>query len=327
MLIKKILKTIRGDYYFESILKKQDNNSIFYHYKSPKVLIGNNISRFYKDKKISSLSEVEFQIFSQYGDDGIIQWLIQNLPIKHKTFIEFGVENYTESNTRFLLINNYWSGLVIDGSISNIEYIKSDPISLYFDLQAIHAFITIENINELILKARFHQEVGLLSIDVDGNDYWIWKAIEVINPIIVIVEYNSTLGYSKSYTIPYQPDFVRGESYPMDYWGASLKALTELGNEKGYKFIGCNSAGNNAYFIRYDFATLLPYCLPAINDGFIFGSFSEIKNNNGELIRGLDKIKNLDEKYFFNTISKKMEKFDISTVIDELENSNKLNRF
>jgi hypothetical protein len=120
---------------------------------------------------IDHLYDVEFKVFSQWGDDGIIQYLIRNLDIPNKTFVEFGVENYTESNTRFLLINNNWSGLVMDGSSENISYIKNDEIYWQYDLQAKHAFIDVDNVNDLISCAGFSEELGLLHIDIDGNDY------------------------------------------------------------------------------------------------------------------------------------------------------------
>lgn len=325
--MKIFFRKIIGNIYFQEVLKKLEKNPVFYHYKSPKVINGNAIAKNYSQKNINSLTEVEFQIFSQFGDDGIIQWLIQNLPIKHKTFIEFGVEDYTESNTRFLLVNNYWSGLVIDGSKPNVQQIKSDPISSYFDIQALHSFITAENINELIQEAKFHEEVGILSIDVDGNDYWIWKAIHVINPVIVIIEYNSFFGFNVPFTIPYQSNFVRGISTPIGYWGASLLSLSDLANEKGYSFVGCNSAGNNAYFIRNDFIASLPYQLPSLENGFVFGIFSEVKSNDGEIIRGIEKMNNIHQHSFFNTRTQTIDKFDAEKIISELKASDKLNRF
>ena len=160
---------------------------------------------------IKELSEVEFQVFSQFGDDGIIQWLINYLDIPKKTFVEFGVEKYIEANTRFLLFNNNWNGLVIDGDGNNINYVKRDVVSYFFNLQSIASFITKDNINELIKSRDFDQELGLLSIDIDGNDYWIWQSLENINPVIVISEYNAAFGLNP-WTIPYKEDFVDRKS-------------------------------------------------------------------------------------------------------------------
>ncbi|MBK6479819.1 MAG: hypothetical protein IPF93_16610 [Saprospiraceae bacterium] len=209
--------------------------------------------------EIKNLNEAEFQVFSQFGDDGIIQWLVNKLPIPHKTFIEFGVENFRESNTRFLLINNYWAGLVIDGDKDNVDSIRKEQIYTFYDLQAECSFITSENINDLVETAKFNQNVGLLSIDIDGNDYWVWEKIEVIKPIIIICEYNSLFGYEDPITIAYKPNFIRGKITPFNFYGTSLKSACNLADSRGYCFIGCNSAGNNAYFIRNDFMHILPY--------------------------------------------------------------------
>lgn len=225
----------------------------------------------------------EFRAFSQWGEDGLIQFLIRNIPISRKIFIEFGVENYTESNTRFLLVNNNWSGLIIDGNPENISYIKKDPIYWQHNLKAVHAFIDKDNINELISENGILGEIGILSIDIDGNDYWVWQAIDVISPAIVIIEYNSRFGKDKAVTIPYDPCFVRSEAhYSMLYGGASLKALNQLGREKGYSFIGCNSAGNNAFFIRTD---LKPRCIKelTIEEGYIESQFRESRDEQGNL--------------------------------------------
>jgi hypothetical protein len=216
--------------------------------------LGRLLSETVKSKKrIDSLSEVEFKVFSQWGDDGIIQWLVHNLDIPNKTFVEFGVEDYREANTRFLMMNNNWSGLVMDGSKWNVAQIINSEYFWQYDLSASVAFITVENINSLLSSSNLGNEVGILHIDLDGNEYWIWKEIHEISPILVILEYNSHFGIDKAITIPYSRDFRRTNThYSGLYFGASLLALHQLSVNKGYSFIGCNSAGNNAYFVRRD---------------------------------------------------------------------------
>ena len=159
-----------------------------------KILIKNNVN-----KKPSTVEDIEFKIFSQFGDDGIIQYLINKLELEddYKNFIEFGVENYEESNTRFLLFNNNWSGLIIDSSKKNIDKIKNSNYYWKFDLEAVHTFITRENINSLITNSKIIKKIGLLSIDIDGNDYWVWEKIDTIDPVIVIVEFNSNFGFKR----------------------------------------------------------------------------------------------------------------------------------
>ncbi|MCW1843780.1 hypothetical protein [Prosthecomicrobium hirschii] len=208
--------------------------------------------------KINTLADVEVSVFSQWGEDGIIEWLIQNCSGIPESFIEFGVENYTEANTRFLLAHRNWRGLVIDGSVENIAFIKNDPISWRHDITARSAFITRENINKLIADAGFKGEIGLLSVDLDGMDYWVWQAITQVQPWIVIVEYNALYGDLHNLVTPYDPAFVRSIAHPSGlYCGASIGALTQLAHENGYTLLGSNLAGNNAFFIRNDHSPAL----------------------------------------------------------------------
>ena len=230
------------------------------------------------------LWQSEFRAFSQFGDDGIIQYAISriDLPPGERRFIEFGVENYREANTRFLLLNDSWSGLVMDGSDSHVSSIRSEQIYWRNDLTALARFITRENINSLIEEAGFGGRIGLLSIDVDGNDYWIWEALTKVDPAIVIVEYNGIFGSREAVTIPYQSDFIRQNAhYSYLYWGTSLPALCHLATKKGYVWIGCNAAGNNAYFVRSEYAGL--FLLPALPGDFVAAKFREARDRNGQL--------------------------------------------
>jgi hypothetical protein len=296
-------------------------------YKSPKVMLGKLISKTNSSIQPKKLEEIEFQVFSQFGDDGIIQWLINKLPIPNKTFIEFGVENYRESNTRFLLINNYWSGFVIDGDLENVKTIKNDQIYHFYDIQAECLFIKKSNINEVMSLPNFDPEVGILSIDIDGNDYWIWEEITQIQPVIVICEYNSLFGFEAPYTIQYEDDFVRGHKYPFNFYGTSLRSIYNLAIKKGYKFIGSNSAGNNAYFIKDKYFDYLSIPEKKPEEGYIFASFSECWDNNKNPLKGIAKIKSIDSLPVFNTDTKAIEAFDAESVIQSLIQFNKTNRF
>lgn len=202
---------------------------------------------------LDTLREAEFRVHSQFGDDGIIQWLVSRLPGLENTFVEFGVEDYTEANTRFLLVNDNWSGLVMDGDPGNIAALRRRPWFWRHDLDAKAIFLTAQNVDSAIADWVGDRELGLLHIDVDGNDYWLWEAVDCVRPGIVIAEYNAVFGAELAITIPYQADFQRLRAHPSgQYFGASLAALAHLGTLKGYGLIGTNSAGNNAYFVRRD---------------------------------------------------------------------------
>jgi len=227
-------------------------------------------------------SKYEFQVYSQWGEDGLIQYLIHKVEIDRLIFVEFGVQKYTESNTRFLLINNNWSGLVIDGTEQNIQFIKNDPIYWRHNLKAEHAFIDKDNINALIKRSGITGDIGLLSVDIDGNDYWIWEAINVINPRIVICEYNSLWGNKLAVTVPYTPTFTRTEAHSSNlYYGASIVALNDLANAKGYSLVGSNTAGNNVFFVRNDLLGNINVVTP--ETAWVQSKFRESRNAAGEL--------------------------------------------
>jgi hypothetical protein len=197
--------------------------------------------------------EAEFEVFSQFGEDGVIQHLIARVPIEKEVFVEFGVEDYSESNTRFLLVKDNWSGLIIDGAGLHEEFLRSRELHWRHQIEAVTAFIDRDNINSLISGAGIEGDIGLLSVDLDGNDYWVLEVIDVVSPRILIAEYNSTFGPEAAITVPYDPEFIRGDAHPSWlYWGASLAALTQLADSKGYALVAGNKAGNNAFFVRRD---------------------------------------------------------------------------
>ena len=199
--------------------------------------------------------EAEFRVFSQFGEDGIIQHLTNRVPIKNDVFVEFGVEDYSESNTRFLLVKDNWRGLIIDADDAHREFLRRSELDWRHQIDAVTAFIDRDNINSLITEAGIEGDIGLLSVDLDGNDYWVLEAIDAVSPRILIVEYNSVFGPEAAITIPYDPGFARSKANSTWlYWGASLAALTRLADSKGYALVAGNTAGNNAFFVRRDVA-------------------------------------------------------------------------
>jgi hypothetical protein len=226
--------------------------------------------------------QAEFRVFSQWGEDGIIQYLLRYVSIARPIFVEFGVENYTESNTRFLLTNNQWAGLVIDGSSENIDYIRRDQIYWASNLKAEHSFITEDNINQLLSKNGIYGDIGLLSVDIDGNDYWVWRAINAISPRIIICEYNSHFGPTAEVTTPYDAAFVRDSAhFSKIYYGASISALTSLASARGYSLVASNSVGNNIFFVRNDLVGKLPVISPA--QAYRRAEFREYHDEDGNL--------------------------------------------
>lgn len=233
-----------------------------------------------------SFREAEFKVFSQFGDDGIIQYLIAHLeiPPELSTFVEFGVQDYSESNTRFLLINDNWRGLVMDGDKQSIESIKARDMYWRHDLSALCRWIDRDNIDQILRESGFSGEIGILSIDIDGNDYWVWQRIDAVRPVVVIAEYNSVFGARRAITVPYDPAFNRTKAhYSNLYWGASLAALAYVGRAKGYAFVGSNLAGNNAYFVREDYLGRGGIVAIGPEQGYVESQFRKSRNQQGHL--------------------------------------------
>jgi hypothetical protein len=193
-----------------------------------------------------------FKVYSQGDEDGIIQEIFNRIGTTNCVFVEFGVESGIECNSVKLLVDG-WRGLWIDGGANNVEQIKKRFAAFIDDrkLTVTEAFITAENINELIGQSGVRGEIDLLSFDIDNNDYWVWKAIEVIQPRVVVVEYNATLRPPLSLVVPYD---AKQNWQGSNYFGASLEALVKLGRSKGYRIVGCSYSGANAFFVREDAA-------------------------------------------------------------------------
>ena len=242
--IKLIIKKV-----FQHLQNKEDLETILINQ-------GKILSTLNSQKNATKLSDYEWKIFSQWGEDGIIDFLVSEVSIVNKTFIEFGVENFSESNCRYLLMKSDWNGFVIDGSQKNIEKLKNSDYFWKYDLQALVAFIDINNINELLIKSGFKRDLGILSIDIDGNDYHILNKIDCFDPRIIICEFNPVFGNDRKITVPYDPKFYRTKKhYSNLYFGASINALRSLLTKQDYTLVGTGMQGGNAYFIKNSLMT------------------------------------------------------------------------
>ena len=240
------------------------------------------------------VGNAEFQVFSQFGEDGILQFLVGHVPVpvEREVFVEFGVESYAEANTRFLLLHDNWRGLIMDGGDSMHEFLETGGLKWRHDIDAKTAFIDRDNINTLIGDAGISGDIGLLSVDIDGNDYWVLEAVNVVSPRILALEYNATFGPDAAVTVPYDPGFVRGEKHwTWLYWGASLAALTRLANEKGYALVAGNRAGNNAFFVRRDVLGEIPEL--SVADAWRPARFRESRDRRGSLSYVSDPLERL----------------------------------
>ena len=244
--------------------------------------LGRRESRIVKSERYDDLRDAEFRVYSQFGEDGIIQYLIGKVPIEQDIFVEFGVADFSESNTRFLLCNDNWRGLILDGGTAHIEFVRSNDLGWRHTIDARSVFITRDNINETISAAGISGDIGLLSVDIDGNDYWVLEAIDVVSPRILIVEYNSTFGPDAAVTVPYDPGFDRTRAHHSNlYFGASLSAICLAAERKNMAFVGSNSTGHNAFFVRRDLLGDLKALTP--REGWVDARFRESRDAEGNL--------------------------------------------
>lgn len=211
------------------------------------------ISKFKKQENIKkesdpkNLRNFENKIFSQNGEDGILQEIFKRIGTTNNFFVEFGVENGQECNGRHLLESCGWSGLWIDGSKENVQQAKVQFKK--FPITIVDHFITKENIVELFSQSAVIKNLDLLSIDIDGNDYWIWQELKSYKARVVVIEYNAKYLANQDWIMPYNSKHLYDGSA---YFGASLKALCQLGENLGYRLVGCDSVGVNAFFVRED---------------------------------------------------------------------------
>jgi hypothetical protein len=239
---------------------------------------------------LPKFEDVEFRVYSGLGEDGILLYLFSILGTTNKKCVEL-CGGWGYDNTTNLIINHGWKGLFFDGSAKKIrrgqQFYARNADTKVWPPKLVHTWVTAENINELLEKHGYTGEIDLLSLDMDGVDYWIWKAIECISPRVVVLEYNNALGPDLPLTIPYNPSFVTDTNRlpPLvyhkrrvvntfvgkqiadridNYYGASLTAFVKLGKQKGYRLVGCERFGYNAFFVRSDIGEdILPEVTPA----------------------------------------------------------------
>lgn len=274
-----------------------------------KVNQGVILAELNRSKESKNIQNYEFKVFSQWGEDGIIQKLIDSVDIENKTFIEFGVEDFSESNCRFLMFKDNWSGFIIDSSGKNIERANNSYWNWRHDLQVCCSFVTRDNINDLMALSGFEPDAGILSIDIDGVDYFILESLTILRPRILIMEYNSTFGAVRPITVPYDETFDRSSKHFSNlYFGASLAALTYLAEKKGYSLVGTNSAGINAFFVRND---LMSHKLKRMNaeEAFTVSKVRESRAQSGQLslARGAAKLELIKGLPVLNVVTGEVE--------------------
>jgi hypothetical protein len=203
-------------------------------------------------KETVNIADTGFRVFSQFEEDGKLLFLFSVIGMDNKIFVEIGSDDGVNSNSANLYFNFGWHGLFIDGNPKSIKrgqkFYDKYPHPWFYKPKFVCSKVNRENVNKLIEEAGFKGEIGLLSIDVDGNDYWIWDAISVVSPKVVIIETHVEFGLN-NIVVPYDPDYSYPGKHPV-YHGASPVAMTRLAKRKGYRLVGANELGFNFIFVK-----------------------------------------------------------------------------
>jgi len=209
-------------------------------------------------RPLPRLSEVGFKCHSQTDEDGILLFLFSVISVAKKLCVEICAGSGIECNTANLILNHGWHGLLVDGNKAEVEqgtrFFARSKYTYVYPPRFVQSWVTRGSVNEMLSANGFSGEIDLLSLDLDGVDYWIWESIESISPRVVVVEYQDILGPERSWTVPYADDFS-SRKYPTtegipNFAGASLTAFAKLGRRKGYRLVGVNRYGYNAFFVR-----------------------------------------------------------------------------
>lgn len=232
---------------------------------------------YLRAKEPEVLMPFERRVYSQQGEDGVIEEIFKRIGTDSKYAVEFGVEDGSECCTRYLKDVKGWEVLQMDGSPDNPPSIKQE-------------YVTPKNINKLFKKYNVPNNLDLLVVDIDSNDFWVWKAIDTeFKPRVIVAEYNAAIAPSESKSVAYDPDLVWDGT---NYFGASLLALYRLAKTRGYDLIYCNENGVNAFFVRSDLVgdklvarpPISVYRGPSFGVQDKFGAFMGHKPGNREFV-------------------------------------------
>jgi len=244
--------------------------SILRDYQPPDAASQLSLSMIYRQQvatgiALPAISDTGFKVFSQTDEDGILLFIFSVIGSTNKQCVEICAGDGIECNAANLIVNHGWNGLLFDGNAELVQrgtaHYRNHKATFVYPPKLVCAWIQKSNVNELIRQNEVEGEIDLLSIDLDGMDYWIWDAIEVITPRVIVVEYQDIIGPDRALTVPYADDFD-ARKYPTtdglpNFCGASLQAFIKLGRRKGYRFVGCNRSGYNAFFIKTGLADRL----------------------------------------------------------------------
>ena len=273
---------------FNSLINRFKN---FFKKKFDKNLILNGEAYFKIARKdydsVKNLRDVEFKVYSQNGEDGIIDYLIYALSIKKLRFVEIGVGDFTECNTRFLINNYPFRGLLCDINSKLKDNVKYTYDAHRGSIKVFNNYVNSSNILEILKSNNFHKKLNLFSIDIDSMDYYVIEKLPNEISDIFIAEYNQNFGPNLEVTVPHLDQFDRHKyHYSGQCYGLSLRALINLMKKKGYVFLGCNVECCNAFFILESKKDLIKLSLPDENDltSYFNDYVCDVRDKNGKIL-------------------------------------------
>ena len=264
-------------------------------------------------KSYENLNDLDYKIYSQNGEDGIIDYLLSSLSINKPKFLEIGIGDYSECNTRFIYERTSAKGVVVD-CIDDLEKKISRNVKLWKgDLKIVNEKVNSNNILNILNKFSTLENLDLFSLDIDGIDYWVLEKMPSNFAKIAVIEYNSIYGSNLKITTPNIENFDRNKYHFSNLcFGASLKAIVDLMKEKNFSFVGTNLTRCNAFFVQNDYVGLTNIKLPDQNDLFYHtnSNIRESRNKEGNLnyLSGSERIKNIFECEVFDLNENKIDK-------------------
>ena len=250
-------------------------------------------------QNFKNLWDAEVKVFSQWGEDGILDFLCEKIGISKPNVIEIGAGNFMECNSRFIAEFRNANVIAVDGRDDLTTAVKASPLYWKSNIIPIVEWVTPNNINRIMaIGEEQFGKVDIFSMDLDGNDYWILRDVSLLNVAIVVLEYNPIFGGSLKVTIPRNDKFDRYKSHFSGlYYGASLQAFIDLMLVKGFDFIGTNRVGNNAFFVQSRYVNKFDFDTKSNYNKYVDWRIRESRSPKGELtyLSGSERLKVIND--------------------------------
>lgn len=250
-------------------------------------------------QNFENLWDAEVKVFSQWGEDGILDFLCEKIGISKPNVIEIGAGNFMECNSRFIAEFRNANVIAVDGRDDLTTAVKASPLYWKSNIIPIVEWVTPNNINRIMdIGEEQFGKVDIFSMDLDGNDYWILRDVSLLNVAIVVLEYNPIFGASLKVTIPRNDKFDRYKSHFSGlYYGASLQAFIDLMLVKGFDFIGTNRVGNNAFFVHSRYVNKFDFDTKSNYNKYVDWRIRESRGPKGELtyLSGNERLKVIND--------------------------------